>query len=166
MDLTPALAELDERESLYVQARLKGMSMAASAAAAGLAAGSGAAVEGRAVVKAALARGRELTAKATGVTREEIIEMLRTAYSVAETAGEMVAAARELAKLQGLYEATKVEVKHEVRRVKGVDKLRSLPVEQLERIARGELVIEGEFTEVEPRRLTHGGKAGQDREEA
>lgn len=159
MDLSPAFKELDERERVYVEARLRGISPRAAAVAAGCAADQATVLERRQCVTEALVAGREISIRETGFDRAKISEMLMDAYRAAENATEMVMAARELGKLHGVYAPAKVEVKHEVTRISGVDQLSQLTNDQLERVARGEIVLEGEFTEVtEAALLTHGGE--------
>lgn len=147
MNLAPAFVGLDERPRIYVEARLKGQSVTAASRAAGVAIGS---LENDPLVVAAVQRGREICARETGITRKRIEEMLLEAYNCATTSIEMVAAARELGKLYGLYEATKLEVKHELQQVKQEHELRKLSVEDLERLVseQGGNVLEGEFSEV------------------
>lgn len=64
-------------------------------------------------IQRALAKERELTAKASELTRRDVIEMHKEAYDMAKLMSEpssMVAAAREIGKMCGFYEPRKVEV--------------------------------------------------------
>lgn len=149
MDLLPALVDLSDAERIYVESRLRGLSLEACARAAGFQNPRSmvAALEADPRIVTALRKGREISAQETGVTRKTIEEMLLRAYDAAATAGEMVMAARELARLHGLNEPTKHEVKHTVRQVKSEKELKALPTEELERLAHEDpsRVIEGDF---------------------
>lgn len=157
MDLTEAFVGLDDRERLFVESKLRGMTTRAAAAAAGMSEAQAGALSQRDDVKRALDTGRRLSIEATGIDRSKISDMLMDAYRAAENASEMVMAARELGKLHGVYAAQKVEHSHQVTKVTKVEQLRQLSNDDLERVARGELVLEGEFTEIlEPKQLSHG----------
>ncbi len=106
MDLSPALEGLTEKRRIYVEARLQGMSPKAACMAAGVAPNQISNYEGNPDVKAAIAKGHAISAEHTGLTREKVTAMLMDAYRMAETATEMVMAARELGKLHGLYAPT------------------------------------------------------------
>ena len=92
------------------------------------------------------------------MTRERLTEMLLDTCRNAATAGEQVAAVRELGKLHGLYAPQKLQVDthHTIEAVKRVEDMRTLSVEQLERLVkqRGGQIIEGEA--IQPRLLAHG----------
>jgi hypothetical protein len=156
VDLQPVLQGLSDRERVYVESRLKGLSKAASAIAAGTQPCQASKIETPAVVEA-LEKGRALSIKNTGITRERVIEMLENAYHSAETAQEMVAAARELGRMLGYYEAQKVAVTHE-HKVHKAEQLKTLTVDELERLARGDAVIEGEFYEMKDQALLVDGR--------
>jgi hypothetical protein len=116
-------------------------------------------MEQREGVAAALKAGREQSIQETGITRKRVIEMLEEAYRSATTSAEMVMAARELGKLLGFYEATKVKVTHELTHVKSTEQLKTLTLEELERLADQRQVIDGEFVDITPGRhpaLIHG----------
>lgn len=148
MDLMPALAGLSEKQRLYVQARLEGDGPETAARRAGCksAEKSWRIMEHHPTVSAALAKGREISAQATGVTREKITEMFLEAYRNATTAAEQVMAAKELGRLHGLYEAQKVNHAVRVEQVRAESELRSLSVDELERLA----VLDGEFLDITP----------------
>lgn len=157
MDLSHAFAGLDDRQRIYVESKLRGMTNRAAAAAAGMSESEAVNISRTEDVRQALETGRQASIKATGMDREKITEMLMDAYRAAESATEMVMAARELGKLHGVYAAQKVEHTHEVTKVTKFEQLKQLSNEDLERITRGELVLEGEFEEVTGKKLLgHG----------
>lgn len=147
MDLAPAFEGLTDRERIYVEGVLRGLPKKASAQAAGYAPQEFARLEKRPHVVEALEKGRGISIKETGITRQKVTDMLMEAWRNAVNTAEQVMVARELGKLHGLYEAKKVEVKHQLEHVKRAEQLRALTIEELERIALegGSLVIDGEF---------------------
>lgn len=152
LDLAPALELLTVRERIVVEARLKGMSMAACAAAAGIPLDDvRSLLEGK-HIQAALKLGTDICEDHSRITRERLSQMLLNAYDHADDATEMVLAVRELAKLHGLNAPTQVRVDHTVRlkAVRTEAELRQLPLEELERLAdmRGQDVLEDEFIPV------------------
>lgn len=160
LDLTPALEELTDQERILVEARLKGMSMAASAAAAGYSLDQVRVLLDQPNIKRALTVGKEICTAHSAITRERLSDMLLNAYDHSDTATEMVLAVRELAKLHGLNAPTQVNIDHTVRlkAIKTEADLKQLTLEELERIAlmRGNDVLEGEFTPI-PARITSNG---------
>lgn len=148
MDLTPALAALGDKQRIYVQARLEGDTPAVAARRAGVKNPSVAwrTMERLPEVGEALRKGREITIAATGVTRETIVGMLQEAYRNATNSMEQIAAARELGKLLGLYEANKLQVEHKMEGIRHERELRALTVEELEKLA----ALEGEFIDITP----------------
>lgn len=163
MDLSAAFAGLDltDKQRIYVESRLRGMSKVASARAAGAIKDPERGAEQYEkydAVRTAIERGRQISIQITGYTREKITDMLERAYYAATTAAEMVMAARELGKLHGLYAPTNVKVDHthRLKDARTEEDLRRLSTEELLRLAneRGTDFIEGEFTELEPLRLT------------
>lgn len=165
MDLSPAFEGLDDRERIFVEGILRGMSQIASATAAGYKSPRDSAQElvKRPRVVAALEKGRELSIQETGITREKLSDMLMAAYTSATTAAEQIMAVRELGKLHGLYAAQKVEVghTHKLEAKDAIKQLQSMSSEQLLKVARmnrGQ-VIDGEFSEVRlPALIEHGEK--------
>src|SRR5882757_5413127 len=137
MDLSPALEELDDRERVFVESRLRGLNIRQASAAAGVTHQMGSVIAARPEVVLAMAHGHEISARETGMTREKINEMLLDAYRNATNTIEQVMAARELAKLHGLYAPAKVEIDHLHRLavVKREQDLKTLTVEELEKIA-------------------------------
>lgn len=165
MDLSAAFEGLDltDKQRIYVESRLRGLSKAASARAAGAVKDPGRGAEQYEAIDAvqtAIARGRQLSIEHTGYTRERVIQMLEQAFYCATTAGEMVMAAREIGKINGLYPATNVKVDHthKLQDVRSTQDIARLTTAQLLQLAqqRGADIIEGEFTELEPLRLTDG----------
>lgn len=167
MDLSPAVDGLTERERIFVEGILRGLTQIAAAQAAGYANAKNAAhdLAREPKIKAAIAKGREISIQATGVTREKLTDMLMSAYMNAETAAEQIMAVRELGKLHGLYAAQKVEVghTHELKNPNEKD-IRTLSSAELLRLARlkGGDIFEGEFTEIQaPVLITNGSKSAQ-----
>lgn len=161
MDLSAAFVGLTDKQRIYVESRLRGMSQIASARAAGSEADPGRSAEqyeANPSVKAAIEKGRQISIAHTGYTREKIAEMLQRAYDCATTAAEMVMAARELGRLHGNYAPTNVKIDHSHRLTdaRTESDLRRLPTSELEKLAhmRGGDFVEADFTEVEPLRLT------------
>lgn len=149
MDLTPALAALGDKQRLYVQARLEGDAPSVAARRAGIKdpSQSWRLMEKQPEVVAALKAGREISIAATGITRETIVGMLQEAYRNATNSMEQIAAARELGKLLGLYEANKLQVEHKMEGIRHERELRTLSVTELEKLA----ALDGEFIDVTPR---------------
>ena len=157
MDLAPAFEGLSDRERIYVEGVLRGLPKKASAQAAGYDPVEFARLEKRPQVQKALETGRNISIKETGITREKVTDMLMEAWKNAVSTTEQVMVARELGKLHGLYEAKKVEVKHQLEHVSRADQLRTLTVEELERVAlEGKpLIIDGEFDVMDLPRLDY-----------
>lgn len=112
---------MNKRQETYVTNRARGMSREASAILAGYPAGqeAGKQVEEQPSVAVELARIRAEMANTAGVTKDTIVEWLKTAAALATVQGDaagLVAAARELGKMLGFYAP---EVK---RTLLGVDK--------------------------------------------
>lgn len=164
MDLSPAFEGLNDRDRIYLQSRLSGMSQAASAAAAGMAPQHASEYEKQPRIAAALQKGREIGIQATGVTREKVSEMLMDAYRSAETAAEMVMASRELGRLHGLYAPQRVELDHthKLQQVKSEQDIRRLTTADLVKLVskRGGDVIEGDFVALPAPGKVANGEAG------
>jgi hypothetical protein len=161
MDLTPAFEGLNDRDRIYVQSRLSGLSQVASAGAAGLAVNHANEFEKQPRIANALALGRKIGAQETGYTREKISEMLVDAYRCATTAAEMIMAARELGRLHGVYAPQKVDVDHvhRLKNIKNEQDVRRLTTADLVRLvdARGTDVIDADFVDVvTPGTAQHG----------
>lgn len=163
MDLSSAFEGLNDRERIFVEGILRGMSQVASATAAGYKAPTDSSQDllKKPRIIAAIEKGRELSIQATGITREKLSDMLMSAYMGASTAAEQVMAVRELGKLHGLYAAQKVEVghTHKLEAKDAVKQLQSMSSEQLLKLARMNQgkIIDGEFTEVRlPALIEHG----------
>lgn len=144
--------ELSKQQAIYVAARERGIPREKSAIMAGYPEGqqAGAQVESYPTVQAELEKARQDLAKKTGVTREEIVEILQDAVQLARTMADpqaMIRGASELAKLLGLNAVEVKKVLH------GLDPesraaLKALSDDELHKIAKGR-VIEGEVTVVE-----------------
>ena len=150
LDLTPVLDELTDRERILVESRLRGLTLATCAQAAGIPLDDVRVLILKPHMKVALSVGKEICEEHSRVTRERVSGMLIEAYNHADTATEMVLAARELAKLHGLNAPTEVHIDHNVqlKTVRTEADLRRLSLSELERLAhmRGSEVLEGEFT--------------------
>lgn len=146
MDLLPAFRGLSDEQRVYVQARLEGQSPYKAVEGMGKPRNSWRILENHPAVVQALKAAREECIKATGVTRERVSQMLLDAYENATTTMEQVAAARELGKLHGLYEAQKIQHELSTGDRKQLEKdLKSLPLHELER-----MVVDAEFVDVTP----------------
>lgn len=147
MDLGTLLEPLTPRERLFVAARLKGLSEKASCLAAGdeNTPGKGHWSHAAHVVEC-LRAAQEISAAEIGITRKHITDMLMQAFHNASTSLEQTAAARELARLHGLYAPTKVKVEHDhSHRIEDKRKqIGTMTNEQLMDL----LAIPGEFTEM------------------
>lgn len=155
MDLTPALQNLDDKERIFVEGILRGQSQLAAATAAGWKSPARVATSKMREphIVEALKEARAISAKETGITIQKLNDMLMSAYYSAATAGEQVSAVMALAKINGLIVNTsKVEVKHQLEAPKTENDLKSLPTDQLLKLAKLEpgLVIEGSFVEIDP----------------
>lgn len=152
MDLSPALENLNDRERVVVEGRLRGMSQAAIAQMAGTTLDVVRAMLGLDHIRIALQHGRQISADFTAITREKLTAMLMEAYQASATATEQILAVRELAKLHGLNAPTQVSIDHTHRltNVKTERDLKQLTVAELERLAlmHPHEIIEGEFTPV------------------
>ena len=105
-------------------------------------------------VKAAIALAQQEYAEATNLKRGDVVRMLQESYQLAKTLGEpsaMVAGAREIGKILGLYEpeTRRVEVSGKVR--VSVDDLKKMTDDELLRLAYDDkVVIAGDFEDVTP----------------
>lgn len=103
-------------------------------------------------VKKALAEARSALSTATRMTREDVLDMFKRAYDLAELGGEpssMVAAAREVGKMLGFYEPERIKVELSMSQARLQDKFAIMSDEQLLEIADGRArIIDGEFTRV------------------
>lgn len=161
MDLSPAFVDLTDKQRIYVESRLRGMSKVASARAAGALKDPERGAEQYESVEAvrdAIEKGRQLSIQITGYDRAKVTEMLERAYNCATTAAEMVMAAREIGRLHGVYAPTnvKVDVNHRLANARSEQDLRHLSTKELLQLAeeRGGDFIEGDFMEAVPLRLT------------
>jgi phage terminase small subunit len=147
--------KLNPRESIYVDARLTGMSQVASAAAAGYKNpnSDGSDLEKRPHVQAAMVKRMEDTSREVDFSRREAHDLLMNAYVTADTAMEQIAAVREMIKLHGLAAPLKVEHKHNHG---GTVQLEHMETTKLMELAGMDLALEGEFEVLtNPKRVTH-----------
>lgn len=139
------------RQKKYIEARAKGLGRPTSAIIAAGDENAASRLESSPTVKEELAKVRAAMAINSGVTKEEILEMLKDAAVLAKMQGDatgLVAAARELGKMLGFYAP---EVK---KTLLGVDQatlkkaLQDMGEDELLRIANSK-AIEGEFVKIE-----------------
>lgn len=163
MDFATALSGLTDKQRIYVEGRLRGLTKRAAARAAGAEADPDRGAEqyeSHPQVIAALDKARALSAEQTGIDRKRISDMLEQAYHSATNAMEMVAAARELGRLHGVYAPTNVKVDHNHRLTdaRSTDDLKRLSTAELMKIAekRGGDFIDAEYTDMTRLRLTDG----------
>lgn len=136
-----------QMQKAYVESRAKGMDKVQSALLAGYAPGpEGVKVESSLTVQEQLKKIRAETAANTGITKEEVVQMLMDAAAMAKLMADsqgLVAAARELGKMLGFYAPEIKRVTH------GLDKnslravLDEMTDEDLIRLANAR-AIEGE----------------------
>jgi phage terminase small subunit len=108
---------LTQKERIFVESRLSGMTQVASAAAAGCGSPNkdGHKFENRPRVQKEMVRRMQAVSEEVDFGRKEAHDMLMDAYRNADTAMEQIAAVREMIKLHGIAEPAKTEhtVKHE-----------------------------------------------------
>jgi hypothetical protein len=137
---------LTQKQRIYAEARLEGMTQKAAAAAAGST--DYFQLESSPTVQAYMLERMKATADEVDFGRREAHDMLMDAYRNAETAMEQIAAVNSLIKLHGLEKPKVVEHVH---RAGAPRELEHMPLDQLMKLAEMEdLILEGEFEEVEP----------------
>jgi hypothetical protein len=146
--------KLTRMERLYVDGRLAGLTQIASAAAAGAAHPrvDGHSMEKKDHVQKALIARIEKVAEEVDFSRKEAHTMYLDAYENAETATEQIAAVNAMVKLHGLEKAKEVVIQHNHNHTGQIE---HMPTAELMKLAGMEeqLVLEGEFTEVEEKPL-------------
>lgn len=140
--------KLSQRQTEYVENRARGLSREQSAILAGYPAGqeAGKQVEAQTSVSVELAKIREMMAKDSGVTREDIVQMLLDAGALAKFQGDatgLVAAARELGKMLGFYAPEVKKTLHGVDKASLKKALSDMSDEELYKIANAR-TLEGE----------------------
>lgn len=104
-------------------------------------------------IQAAIAREREEYAKASGMTKQKVIDGFAEAIDLARIKADpiaMIAGWREIGKMCGFYEPTKTEIKLSVNGQVMVQKLNSMSDEELLALAeRDPRVLEGDFSVVD-----------------
>jgi len=105
-------------------------------------------------VIAAIAEERAEYARASGMTKQKVIEGFSDAIDLARIKADaiaMIAGWREIGKMCGLYEATKTELKVSLRGQVLIQRLNSMSDEELLALAEEDpSVLEGEFSLVSP----------------
>ena len=130
---------LTEKQKLYAVARARGESVPNAMAAAGYneQVSYGYRLDKMPNVQRLIQQEQALYAEAAQIDRKKVIDMQLEAYEMAKTMAEpstMVAAAREIGKICGLYEPKKVDisingkVEHELRRLEGMSDAELLEV--------------------------------------
>jgi phage terminase small subunit len=136
---------LTEQQTVYVENRLDGKSKNEAALAAGY---SQPTVEKSKAVSQALAIARSELSTATQIKRADVIEMLMEAYDMGKIMAEstaMTAAAREIGKMLGFYEAEAIKIELTQGQANMHTRLRMMSDEELLRLASGNAtLIEGE----------------------
>lgn len=139
-----------DKQDKYVEARLDGKSKTEAARVAGYnTTNGGLQIEKSADVRAALQQARSELSSATQIKRADVIEMFKEAYDMAKLAAEpasMVASAREIGKMLGLYEPETIKLEASRAGSKIQAKLMSMSDDELMELAEGvATVIDGEF---------------------
>jgi len=143
--LSSSLLKLTVKERIFVENRLAGLSMTASAAAAGYGAPSSAGQRTDKLphIQAAMLAACEDLAQDITFSRKEAHEMLMSAYMNAATATEQIQAVKELIALHGIAAPKEVEHTHTH---KGVVSLERMETEELIKLAdMDDLTLEGEY---------------------
>lgn len=145
-----------DKQLKYAEQRARGLSRESSALLAGYSENNNMTeLERSTPVVQEVARIKALTAQNTGVTKEEVVEMLKSAAELARLQADpmgMVSAARELGKMLGFYAP---EIKKTLR---GIDKndlkrlLADMPDEELLKLANAK-VIEGTAERVDDKKV-------------
>jgi len=160
--VTSSSTKLTTKQQIYVDSRLSGMSITASAAAAGCANPSknGAKFEKNENVRKEMVKRMDKISEEVDFGRKEAHDMLMQAFINADTAMEQIAAVREMIKLHGLAKPVPVTVEHQHQHLLELDRM---PLEQLMKLADMEdLTLEGEFRVVDPPKLIENGEDGRD----
>ena len=150
--LASCFQELSQKERLYCEARLSGMTQVAAGAAAGIANPKkrANAMEQRPQVQTALIAAMQISADEVGFTRKDAHDMLMSAYYNADTAAEQIAAVRELIKLHGI--AAPVVIEHDHTHTHELQ-LEHMPLDELIKLAgEGNITLEGEFKRLSDRK--------------
>ena len=151
-NLASCFQDLDQKERIYCEGRLSGLSKVASATAAGVASAKKNAyeMEKRPHVMEAIVAATQIFAEEVGFTRREAHDMLMQAFRNADTAMEQITAVRELIKLHGI--AAPVKVEHEHMHTHELQ-LEHMPLKELMKLAnQNSLTLEGEFERVADRK--------------
>lgn len=141
---------LTEKQDKVVEGVLNGKSKRQAVKDAGLSPTSSHVVTTNPDVQRALSEARSNLAKATAMTRPQVLEMFEEAFDMAKLASEpssMVAAAREIGKMLGYYEPETVKVELSMAQARLQSKFEAMSDAELLEIAAGKAkVIDGEFT--------------------
>lgn len=139
---------LTQKQRIYVDGVLAGLTKKAAAAAAGVAKPEN--IERQQVVLEAIVDMTKKSAEEVGFSRKEAHDMYMEAYRNAETAMEQIAAVNAMVKLHGLEAPKKLEVKHEHQHS---GELELLPTHELLKLAgmQDRLTLPGEYEIIEPK---------------
>lgn len=150
--LASSLAKLTPKERIFVESRLSGLTQIASASAAGYAVPrkDGNELEKKEHIQAAMMQAMQEIAEEVGFTRKEAHDMLLQAYQNAATAGEQIAAVKEMIALHGIAVPKTLKVEHEH---SGTVSLERMETRELMKLADMEdLAFEGEFEVIDDRK--------------
>ena len=141
---------LDAKQKLYIESRAMGSVPVVAARVAGYTHPDEAAIELEAdrTVRMALEVSIRLKARELKVTREDVMGWMLDAYRNAATSTEMLAAAKEIARLNGLYEPQRLEINKtvEIRQ----EQLRNMSDDELLKLAGEAIEADYEVLDFEP----------------
>lgn len=141
-----AMDDLTELQRKYVEARLSGMIPLQAGKAAGITQPevNTYRMEKHPKIQKALGFARQQIIEKYDVGRDDVLRGLFDAVQASGNATELVAAWREIGRIVGVYEATKVEVMHKIEDVT-IEKLQRLSTKELIELAEGkDFVVESE----------------------
>lgn len=117
--LRVVLDSLAPKQQLYVSARVQGSMPVVAARLAGYVNPDEAAaeLEQDAIVRTAIEYMIRADAHSRKVTRQDVVNGIKDAINIAGTAGEQIAGWREIARIEGHYAPTKVQVGGEVKHI-------------------------------------------------
>jgi hypothetical protein len=134
-----AMAEMTDMQRKYVEARLSGMIPLHAGRAAGMSMPEVNAyrMEKHPRVQRALGSARQMLIEKFDVNRDDVLRGMFDAVQASGSATELVAAWREIGRIIGAYEPSKLEVMHRIEDVT-LDKLQRLSTKELIELAEGD----------------------------
>lgn len=148
-----ATRTLTKKQKAYVEARSKGESKDRSAIMAGSDPANAKIYEKSDTVKTELERIRQEARTNTGVTREDLVFMFQEAANMARIIGDvagLVAAAREMGKILGLYAPEVKKITHDMDANSVRKALRDMTEDELHRLAHGRTIVDAEVISERP----------------